>query len=97
MTKGKKHTNNFVDALATEMRYAVLTKRGRIQILVRPTPKQLRKRGKRGWDLQTTVDDNSSAGQVLDEVIKRTILQMEMKGESENGNEKKAKKIAVAQ
>ena len=46
-TKAKNPTN-YVDALETEQRYVVLTKRGRIQILVQPAAKQLRKPGKRG-------------------------------------------------
>jgi hypothetical protein len=55
-TKAKNHTN-YVDALENEHLYAVLTKRGRIQILVQPTAKQLRKRGKRGWRLFSTVNN----------------------------------------
>jgi hypothetical protein len=37
-----KNKNNYVDALENDHLYAVLTKRGRIQILVQPTVKQLR-------------------------------------------------------
>jgi hypothetical protein len=58
-TKAKNPTN-YVDAPETEQRYAVLRKRGRIQILVQPTAKQLRKRGKRGWRLFSTVNNGSA-------------------------------------
>src|SRR5207244_4391930 len=42
---------NFTDALAMNVRYAILTKKGRLEILVKPNAKQLRKRGKKGWHL----------------------------------------------
>ncbi len=77
MKKAARNTNNFTDALATEMQFAVLTKTGRIQILVRPTAKQLRKRGTRGWHLFGTVDVQADARQILDETLKRAIGEVE--------------------
>lgn len=72
-TKGKKK-HNYVDALETEHLYAVLTKPGRIQILVQPTAKQLRKRGKKGWRLFSTVDNGlPDAGSILTEAIQRAL------------------------
>jgi hypothetical protein len=59
MKTKSKEKHNYVDALETEHLYAVLTKPGRIQILVHPTAKQLRKRGKKGWCLSSTVDNGA--------------------------------------
>jgi hypothetical protein len=60
-----------VDALARDERYAVLTKPGRIQILVKPTAEQLRKRGSRGWHLFGTVDSHAGAPQWLNRMLSR--------------------------
>jgi hypothetical protein len=77
MKKKFKTENNFVDALEGENKYAVLTKTRRIQILVEPSAKQLRKRGKRAWELYGTVDNSADAGRTLIETIQRAILEME--------------------
>jgi hypothetical protein len=79
MTKKARGDNNFVDALERDHRYAVLTKKGRIQILVQPTSKQLRKRGKRGWELHGIVDDGQEPDRMLMEMIQEAI-RAEMKG-----------------
>jgi hypothetical protein len=89
MEKRDKSGNNFVDALSKEHRYAVLTKTGRIQILLRPTVKQLRKRGKRGWHLYGTVDSSDGDGQTLLDTIQRAFRELEDTGEpAVNGNRK---------
>jgi hypothetical protein len=44
-----------------KVRYAILTKRNRIQVLVKPTAKQLQKRGKRGWHFFRTIDSQPEA------------------------------------
>jgi hypothetical protein len=76
-TKAKNHTN-YVDALENEQRYAVLTKRDRIQILIQPTAKQLRKRGKRGWRLFSTVNnDFADVSPTLMGPIQRAIQEIE--------------------
>jgi hypothetical protein len=75
--KGK---NNFVDALATAMHYAVLTKNGRIQILIRPRPKQLRKRGQRGWQLFGTIDSEAEADVLLNDMLKRALRELQSNG-----------------
>ncbi len=75
--KGK---NSFVDALATAMRYAVLTKDGRIQILISPKPKQLRKRGQRGWQLYGTIDRDGDDESTLEDMLKKAIHELESSG-----------------
>jgi hypothetical protein len=76
-TKAKNHTN-YVDALENEYLYAVLTKRGRIQILIQPTAKRLRKRGKRGWRLFSTVNNAiADVSSILMVTIQRAIQEME--------------------
>jgi hypothetical protein len=72
-----KNKNSYVDALENDHLYAVLTKQGRIQILIQPTAKQLRKRGKRGWHLFSTVDNGlPDAGSILTETVQRAIQGM---------------------
>lgn len=80
ITKTKNHTN-YVDALENEHLFAVLTKRGRIQVLVQPTAKRLRKRGQRGWRLFSTVDNGiPDASPFLTVTIQRAIHEMESTG-----------------
>jgi hypothetical protein len=60
--------NDLADVVAImKMRYAVLTKKSRIEVLVKPTAKQLRKRGKRGWQLFCTIDCRTDAARLLEE------------------------------
>jgi hypothetical protein len=77
-----------VDALAGENRYAVLVKSGRVQILVRPTAKQLRKRGKRGWQLFGTVD----AEEILTQTIQGAIESLPRLDEAAEKRRKKHKR-----
>jgi hypothetical protein len=91
MKKTTRKTNNFADALATDMQFAVLTKTGRIQILVQPTAKQLRKRGKRGWRLFGTVTDRTNAGPILDDIVRQAISEAETAVGATDNKEKKRK------
>jgi len=91
MEKTTRQTHNFADVLATELQFAVLTKPGRIQILVQPIAKQLRKRGKRGWRLFGSVDHSLNSVQALDEILKEAILEVET---DDPGKTKKGKKLA---
>jgi hypothetical protein len=95
MKKTSRKTNNFADALATELQFAVLTKPGRIQILVEPTPKQLRKRGKRGWQLFGTVDQQSDSRQLLDEILQKALFAAE-NADGATGRKQKRLKAAKA-
>jgi hypothetical protein len=86
-----KNRTNYVDALENEHPYAVLTKRGRIQILVQPTRERLRKRGKRGWRLFSTVDNGySDAGPILTATIQEAIQELERTGLGVENNGKKS-------
>ena len=77
MKKSNRQKHNFADVLATELQFAVLTKPGRVQILVHPTAKQLRRRGKRGWRLFGSVDDDPNSEKTLDEIVKEAIAAVE--------------------
>ena len=81
--------DNFVDALEREHRYAVLVKEGRVQILVRPSAKQLRKRGKRGWQLFRTVEDGPDAGPILNQTVQEAVGSLER---PDGAGEKRKKK-----
>ena len=84
--QAKNHTN-YVDALENEHPYAVLTKRGRVQILVQPTAERLRKRGKRGWRLFSTVDNGfPDAGPILTATIQEAIQELESTGAGVENN-----------
>jgi hypothetical protein len=82
---------NFADVLAMDVRYAVLIKKGRIQILVMPTAKELRKRGKRGWRLFTAVDSQADAEHLLLEAFQSALAQMETREAAPDSNGKKRK------
>jgi hypothetical protein len=83
MTKTKG--NNFCDSLGKmNLRYAVLTKEGRIQILVNPRPRQLRRRGKRGWHLVQAIDGEPNARDLLDSVLQTILQELEATGVDEN-------------
>ena len=57
---------NWTDLLSQNPDYVVLRKGNRLQVLCRPGPKQLRRRGKRNWCLvaviQSTKGTNGEAG-----------------------------------
>jgi hypothetical protein len=86
----KEGKDNFADALAMNIRYVVLTKEGRIQVLVKPTAKQLRKRGKRGWHLFRTVESQADAPRLLEESFQQALAEMESSESSGNGKKKKS-------
>ncbi len=86
-----KSKSNFVDALATAVRYAVLTKDGRVQILVRPKAKQLRKRGQRGWELFGTIDSEVQGEGELEEMIRRALDEVESTARVREKQKKKLK------
>jgi hypothetical protein len=85
----KEGNNNFADVLAMTVRYAVLTKDSRIEVLVKPTPKQLRKRGKKGWHLFRTIDSDSDAAHLLEESFRSAVAEIEGNGVHTNGKRKK--------
>ncbi len=95
MKKTLRKTNNFADVLATEPQFAVLTKTGRIQILVKPTAKQLRKRGQRGWQIFGTVDQQTDAERILAQLVQRAISEVES-ADGATGNKEKKLKTAKA-
>lgn len=73
MAKKVRVETSFVDALEKSHRYAVLTKAGRVQILIKPSAKQLRKRGKRGWQLHGVVDEEAESERTLLEMVRGAI------------------------
>jgi hypothetical protein len=69
---------NFCDSLGKmSLRYVVLTKEDRVQILVNPTQKQLRKRGKRQWRLVQAIDGEPDARKTLQEIVMAVVHDME--------------------
>jgi hypothetical protein len=93
MKKSTRQKHNFADVLATELQFAVLTKPGRVQILVHPTAKQLRKRGKRGWRLFGSVDDHSNFDKTLDEIVKEAIAEVETEDTDKDKRTKRVTKV----
>jgi hypothetical protein len=87
----KNGKNNFADAVAMKVRYAVLTKKSRIEVLVKPTAKQLRKRGKRGWHLFRAIDSQTEAACLLEESFQGALAEIEGNGRSTNGKKRKAR------
>jgi hypothetical protein len=96
MKKDHAEKLRFVDALAKEVRYAILTKEGRVQILVHPTSKQLRKRGKRGWHLYNAVEGETTVSAVL-EIVRQAIAELESPAlNGVNGDHPKEPKLKKA-
>jgi hypothetical protein len=91
MKKTNSKSKNFADVLATKLQFAILTKTGRVQILVKPSAKELRKRGKRGWRLFGTIDDQNETAAVLDEIVQQAISDVEMTAVDAERKKKKAK------
>jgi hypothetical protein len=94
MSKESKNKNSSESAPAAGVRYAVLTKRGRIQILMKPSPRQLRKRGTRGWDHLGSVEEQPNAGQILTDLLNQAIREVEgtLPAEVDNGKKPKRSK-----
>ena len=94
--KDTQSKNHFADALGRALHYAVLTKSGRIQVLVKPTTKELRKRGKRGWQLFDTVEGDDEAMPTLVEMVQRAVTGMEATSDTagQDGKKPKASKVA---
>jgi hypothetical protein len=86
----KNGKNNFADVLGMNVRYAVLIKDQRIQILVKPTAKQLRKRGIKGWHLFRTIDSQTKAAHLLEESFQNALAEIESHGRFANGKRRKA-------
>ncbi len=77
--------NNFCDSLGKRsLRYAVLMKENRIQILVNPSTRQLRKRGKRQWHLVQAIDGDVDARQTLNDALQAALHDLDT-GEHTNG------------
>jgi len=58
---------NWADVLDKEFDYVVLTKGNRLQVIGRPSRRQLRRRGRRGWSLRAAfyaTDENNGHGTV---------------------------------
>jgi hypothetical protein len=88
--------NNYVDALDRENGYAVLTKKGRVQVLIHPTAKQLRKRGKRGWQLFQTIDIAAASEPTLMEIIQEAIAALEGASKERGGKKKRQHAVKAA-
>jgi hypothetical protein len=96
VTTDTESTNHFADALGRALRYAVLTKSGRIQILVKPTTKELRRRGRRGWQLFGTVEGDDGALATLLEVVQQAVSGMEAATDTAGHDGKKPKGAKAA-
>ena len=70
--------DNYCDSLGMmHLRYAVLSKENRIQLLVNPTRKQLRERGKRQWRLVQAIDGDRNAAEFLQQAIESALRSVE--------------------
>jgi DNA invertase Pin-like site-specific DNA recombinase len=89
---------NWADVLDRKLDYAVLRKENRLQVLVRPTQKQLRRRGKRSWTVAAALDavdgNNGHAAlpRGLQDAIMQTLREMARADQDEKTKDKKAKK-----
>ncbi len=74
----KVKSQSYCDSLGmTRLRYAVLSKENRIQLLVNPTAKQLRQRGKRQWCLVRAIDGEPNAQELLQLAVQGALQSLE--------------------
>jgi hypothetical protein len=67
-------TDDFMHALVQGFRYAVFTRNGRVQVLVQPTGKQVRKRARRGWNLLKAIAGTpQEAWRQLQDTLRRAL------------------------
>ena len=85
--------SNFADAVGMKVRYAVLTKKSRIEILVKPTAKELRKRGKKGWHLFRAIESDTDALSLVEEGFQAALAEIEGNGRSANGKTRKIRTV----
>src|SRR5205807_1843643 len=97
------HESSWADVLERELEYLVIRKANRLQVLVRPTTKQMRTRGKRDWTLVAAIppadaDGSGNAQDELREAVLQTHSEMTpghpqetKKGKSKKGRAKKPK------
>ncbi len=64
---------NFTAEADREYRYAVLSREGAVQILVRPTANDLRMYGEQGWDLVRAIENPLGAWLLLQETLRTAV------------------------
>jgi hypothetical protein len=73
VTKGLSWT----DVLAREPAFVVLVRQNRLQVIVRPGQKQLRRRGQRGWAVAAAIDAAAGGGPVPPELREAVVQALE--------------------
>jgi hypothetical protein len=87
--------NNWADVLDQNLDYLVIRKANRLQVVVRPTTKQARRRGKRHWSLVEAIPASGPDGAIsLPDQLRDAIMQnlQEMASGHELGKKDKQKK-----
>lgn len=82
MKNTSQSKTHFADALGRTLEFAVLTKKSRIQVLVKPSDKRLRKCGKRQWQLFGTVEGDHNARSTFLKMIQSAVQKI---GDDKNG------------
>jgi hypothetical protein len=68
--------NNWADVLDQNLDYLVIRKANRLQVVVRPTTKQARRRGKRHWSLVEAIPATAADGAIgLPDQLRDAIMQ----------------------
>jgi hypothetical protein len=92
------HALNWADVLGNELTYAVLTKGNRLQVLVRPSQKQLRRRANRDWSVaaagETSVGENGHEAppEGLHEAVREALTALAGGGRAKKSRAGKRKK-----
>jgi hypothetical protein len=69
-----KNTGSWVDVLGKEVAYVVVAKANRVQVLVHPTARQLRRRGKRNWSLVHAFNKTDNHGPGLPDEVRDAVM-----------------------
>lgn len=89
---------NWADVLNRKLDFVVLHKENRVQVLVRPTQKQMRRRGKRSWKVAAAIDaldetnGHASLPRALQDAVLQTLREMVKAEQAEKVKEKKSRK-----
>jgi hypothetical protein len=70
-----KNTGSWVDVLGKEVAYVIVTKANRVQVLVHPNARQLRRRGKRNWSLVAAFHKSEEGPTSLPAEVRDAVLE----------------------
>jgi hypothetical protein len=78
------------------VKYAVLRKKGRILVLVNPADKELRRRGKRRWQLVAGAEFQSEALNTIEKTLDQIVAEVVQPGKEKKEKKRKSERALAA-